>query len=295
MQSLATRGLIRDADLKWVYLGCIIPDLPWILNRVARVVTPEISPYDIRLYAIVQTSLFMCLLLSGALAGLAERPRRVFAILALGSLLHLLLDASQTKWGSGVHLFAPFSWEPLNFGLFWPENPVTHVMTVLGLAVFIYWWWRIPPAPLDLVLPSVRRLALIGLALLAYVGLPLVLLSEPEAIDNHSVRTLRQTEDRPGRPVAFDRNTYRTGDGGYLLTFAGERLRVEGVTPDRAGTVSLRGRFLDPQTVQILELHQHWPLARDLAGTTGLALVLLYWVRVLLPHAWRRVRHRAKS
>jgi hypothetical protein len=38
VQGVATRALLRDADLKWVYIGCIIPDIPWILQRFVRAV-----------------------------------------------------------------------------------------------------------------------------------------------------------------------------------------------------------------------------------------------------------------
>ena len=66
VQSLATRALIRDSDLKWIYLGCIVPDLPWTLNRLVKTTVPSVDLYDLRLYVIVQASLFFCLLLSFA-------------------------------------------------------------------------------------------------------------------------------------------------------------------------------------------------------------------------------------
>ena len=47
--------------------------------------------------------------------------------------LHLVLDALQTKWGSGVHFFAPVSWTSTNWGLFWPESIVTYGLTTLGV------------------------------------------------------------------------------------------------------------------------------------------------------------------
>ena len=62
LQGLATRKLLRDADLKWIYLSCIIPDVPWIIQRLVRYVIPNIDLYDLRLYAIVQASFLFCLL-----------------------------------------------------------------------------------------------------------------------------------------------------------------------------------------------------------------------------------------
>ena len=83
VQGLATRAVIRGADFKWILLGCVLPDLPWILQRVIRVLAPEIgSPYDLRLYSIVQGSLVISLLLCGALALASAAPARVMAILS---------------------------------------------------------------------------------------------------------------------------------------------------------------------------------------------------------------------
>ena len=52
-----TRAVITKADLKWVYLSCVIPDMPWILQRTAHIFFPQVSPYDLRLYVIVQSTL----------------------------------------------------------------------------------------------------------------------------------------------------------------------------------------------------------------------------------------------
>ena len=97
LQAIVTRAVFRGADLKWVYLGVVIPDLPWILRRAEGVFLPNISAYDARLYATVQSTLVLSLVLCAALACFPIRWRAVFAILALGSLMHLLLDSLQEK------------------------------------------------------------------------------------------------------------------------------------------------------------------------------------------------------
>jgi hypothetical protein len=295
VQALATRAVIRDADLKWAFLGAVIPDAPWILRRVAAALVPGLSAYDMWLYAAVQSSLLFCLVLSGALAALSARPGRAFAILALGSLMHLLLDALQEKWANGVHLFAPVSWELLNFGLFWPDEMPTVLLTVLGLGCFAYAWRRAAPWARDPVVPGAGRLALAGVLILVYALLPLALRSGPEAADNHAVRTLREVAARPGRTLELDRAFYeRRGGAGVVITYAGEELAVQGPQQDRSGTVSIRGRFVDERTILVTEMHAHWPLARDLANYVGLALIAIYWVRCLRPRlaAAARLRRR---
>ena len=291
IQALVTRGILRGtgrggfgwSDLTWVYLGCLMPDFPWILRRAIEAMPLEVSPYDLRLYAIVQSSLFMTLALCLAFSCVSRRPGRVFAILALGSVMHLLLDALQTKWANGVHFLAPFSWELLNFGLFWPEGTPTLALTAFGGVIFITAWVRIRPAPLDLVWPRGPALGLGVLGLAFYLILPPVFFAGPLAADNHSLRALIETEARPGREAAFDRASF---DGTSIATLAGERLAVEGEKLGPPGTLSLRGVFLGRDRIAVHAAHRHWPLARDLFSYVGLSLVLLAWGRAAAT-SWR--------
>ena len=93
VQGIATRSWLTKAELKWIFIGCIIPDLPWILQRLIWICFPNIERYGLRLFAAIQSSLFFCLILSFALAAFAKRFWKVFIILFINSLLHLLLDA----------------------------------------------------------------------------------------------------------------------------------------------------------------------------------------------------------
>ena len=136
IQGLATRSIIKDADFKWIIIGCIIPDVPWILQRLVTIAF-NVNLYDLRLYSTVQSSFFFCILLSFLLATLARQYWKVFIILSINSFFHLILDSLQTKWANGVHLFAPFDWHFINFGLFWPENIITYILTGFG---FLYFW-----------------------------------------------------------------------------------------------------------------------------------------------------------
>ena len=276
-QGLVTRAVFRDADLKWICLGCVIPDLPWILQRAMMGLLP-VDPYDLRLYAIAQSSLALCLVACGAFAALSADPGRVLRILGLNSVLHLLLDACQAKWANGVHFLAPFSWRIDNFGLFWPESPLSVLLTVTGLGWLLFVWRR-PGVPIGLAFDRRGRLITAAGLMAAYFVLPVVLLSGPEAADNHSVRTLRDRENRTGRAVEFDRNRYvRREAGDVLETFAGEELTVTGEIPERSASISVQGRFVHEKTVEIVNLHTHWPRVRDLASYVGLALVALVWL-----------------
>lgn len=282
-QGSVTHGLLRTADVRWVALGCIIPDLPWVLNRVVRVVAPSVSLYDLRAYVIVQSSLLFGILLAVALASVAERSGRVFLILFLGVILHLALDAVQTKWASGVLLLAPLSWELFQFDLLWPEHPLSYVLTVGGL-LYVVWGWRRREAarvPLRFDLTGKRVLAA-GLVA-AYFLLPIVWLGGPEGADAHSLSTLRDESSRVGKYVEFDRNPYvRREDGAAVLrTFAQEEIALTGQISSTSGTLSVRGRFTARDTVQVVELHEHAPWIRDLASYLGLLFVGALWIATL--------------
>ena len=118
VQGVVTRLVFRDADSRWLLTGCILPDLPWIFQRAAVAAVPSLDLIDLRLYCVGQATLAGGLLLAGVLAALSRRPRVVFGVLGLNVILHLLLDACQRKWGGGVHLLAPLSWQDLRIGLF---------------------------------------------------------------------------------------------------------------------------------------------------------------------------------
>ncbi len=280
VQGIATRALIRDADLRWVLLGCLLPDFPWILQRLGQTFVPGLNPYDLRLYAIGQASLAACLLLSGALALSSSQPAKIFRLLALNAVFHLLLDACETKWANGVHLFAPLSWELLNFGLFWPESWLIFLLTIFGFAYGVRVGWHVLPPPTPTTpRPLWQRLCATCLVV-GYVLLPLAFCSGPYAMDNHSVKTLRESTLRTGRPVEFDRNLYlKQTAGDRLRTFAGEELRVIGTQSERSGLVSVRGTFVDSTTVHIDDIHAHWGITRDLASYLGIALLVGVWLR----------------
>ncbi|MEM7644507.1 MAG: hypothetical protein AAF366_18575 [Pseudomonadota bacterium] len=291
LHALATRGVIRDAPYGWIWLGCVLPDLPWIFQRVLRAVPLDLSPIDIRLHAIVQSSLLFCLIGPAAFALLAARPGRVFAILALGSALHLLLDATQTKWGNGVILAAPVDWQVTNFGLYWPEHGVTLALTGLGLAWFV--WAAVKPgAVIQARLPVRRRIGLaVPLAAIWLIG-PVAFWSAAERADAHFTGTLRAVETREARTIAFDRAgvTRDSGDA-RLRVWTGETFAVTGMAlPDGAETVSVQGRFATPDTVLITALHVHAKGWRDLMSYLGLALVGAWWLLAGL-NVWRG-RHR---
>jgi hypothetical protein len=282
LQGLVMQPAVRKADAIWVMTGCLIPDIPWILQRAARAILPGIDLYDLRLYALVQATLLFSLLLSSCLSAVSRTPVRTFAILAFGAALGLLLDALETKWANGVHLLAPFSWDLLNIGLFWPESPIVLAATGLGLAYGSWVVWstcRRTPQEARLLQLDPTRLGVVGMVLVIYMVAPMALRRYPQMADNHYVATLRDRAARAGSYVEFDRRpVVRTEQGVLLRTFAGEHLWLEGDPVKDSGLVSVRGEFVDENTVAVLQLYQHSPWSREAASYLALLILGLAWI-----------------
>lgn len=281
-QGAVTRLIVRNADPKWIYLGCVIPDVPWILQRIIWFVVPDIDPHILRSYLIVQASLFSCLVLSVAIALLSRQFGKTNLILGLNAFLHLLLDALQTKWASGVHFLAPFSWRMSNWDLFWPESWVTYVLTGFGL-VFMVWYRKESLQKGFLVQRNVKRIVGACILLATYFVLPLLFLQEPVEANNHYIETYSVSEDREGRYVEFDRARYlSTLEGDSLANWDSGQLAVEGIELQSAATVSVRGVYTDDNEVRAIEHHIHSDWFRDGASYLGLGLVFAVWVVALV-------------
>jgi hypothetical protein len=278
-QGLATRSL-RDVDLRWVYLGCVIPDLPWILQRTLLFAVPGMDPYALQAYTIVQASLFGCLLLCAAAALLSGSVWGTFAILGGNVVLHLGLDAVQTKWGAGVHFLAPFSWTPTNWSLFWPESIATYALTALGLA-YVAWHGR-PTLHqrLDLVRPSTYRLAGISVLLVGYFTIPFLLLQGPVQADASSLKTLSRSANRVGHRVALDRAQYVDAqDGPRLEHYQGRvEMQVEGLGIQPPATVSIRGVLAAENKIRVIDHHVHIGKLRNYPSYVGLAFIAVVWM-----------------
>ena len=280
-QGLATRTAAPQVDLRWIYLGCVIPDVPWILQRAAHVMIPGVDPYLLRSYVIIQASLLGCIVLSAAAALLAQAFWRTWAILGGNAVLHLGIDALQTKWGNGVHFLAPFSWDLTNWGLFWPESAVTYGLTVFGLGYILWYWQTSLSRTLDLVWTRPFRWAGLGGVLVVYFVLPFLLLQAPVEADTHYLETLQASGDRVGHAVAFDREQYLETQNSAFIEYYGGRVPIEPLEIEPPATVSLRGTFIEENKIRATAYHVHAGGLRDYASYLGLALIAFIWVVAL--------------
>jgi hypothetical protein len=285
-QGPTSHAIWRRLDPRWIYLGCLLPDVPWILRRAVVGFGLPVDVYDLRLYTMAQASLAGTLLLCAAVAVVTRAPRLVFAILGVNALLHLLLDATEIKWGNGVHLLAPFSWKMTSFNLVDGEGWPVLVLTLMGAALVI--WeiarWRRPAIGLDL---RPRRLSVAVALVIAYLLAPLAFLDAVQASDSYSVKTLREVADRAGRTVGLDRTSFlATTEGDFVEMWNGERVRVTGPVPGHDARVSLYGTFLEPDLLRVDRYAVHRG-GRDWPSYLALVLLSILWIRPWLPTTGR--------
>lgn len=272
-QGVATQALLRNVDPKWIYVGCIIPDFPWIVRRIILVVHPTINHHDITICAIIQASLLFCLLLSSAIALLTTHYLKTFTILGFNSFLHLFLDACETKWGNGVHFFAPFNWQLKNFGFFWPESILTYFLTISGLIYFVWYCRQTISTKLNIVWKLSGRFIVSLMILIGYFYGPFFILDAPEKADSHFIKTI--SSRNPGSYVEFDRAYYQKAPGGDLLRSDLTLFQVDGAVPNHSGTISVRANFANKGLINIIEYHEHNSRLRDISSLLGLTLVVV--------------------
>jgi hypothetical protein len=262
--------LNKGASPQWMLLGCMLPDVPWIMQRLLKL-APGIDPYELRLYSMNQASLFFCLFLAAALALTTSRPRQIFLLLSLNSLLHLLLDATQIKWANGVHLLVPFS---------------CYISTLAGLIFLAFSWRKITKTDLLLTRPTPGRLIMITCLLLCYGGGPLLFFQPAIQADNHFIRTLMNKDERIGKEIELDRARFSVGEKS-IRAFTTETFSLRGSLPETSGGLSVQGIFIDPVTIQASSYHQHSQL-RDKATAVGLLLIAALWLHSLIAGYLRR-------
>jgi len=137
------RYVFRDpkVDLRFLALGSLLPDL--IDKPLGTIFFPALFNSSSQL--IGHTLLFSMVLMSVVLLVTRRgRPRRRWMALAVGSLLHLLLDAMWTV--QETFLWPAFGWEfPPGIPEYWSgllerlfSNPWRIVQEVAGLAYLVY-------------------------------------------------------------------------------------------------------------------------------------------------------------
>lgn len=287
IQTLTNKAVFRPADVKWIGLGCLLPDLPWITQRLIHPLD-MVDSIDLRIYVIIQSTLLFSLILSAAISLQAKDSRRIFLLLGFNCLLHLLLDPTQTKWANGTHLLAPFSWQLISLNYYWPEQLPSLLLTLTGLIIFPIFAWQDRHREMVFILDRKRQTA--GFLLFAsYLLLPLLLFNGPLQANNHFSATLKN-KDRTGAYIEIDRRPYKAGVS-TIKADTGEQLQLRGNLPEQNAIISVQGNFTDNNTILISKYHVHSPM-RDIYSGIGISMLLASWLVALLSKRIRITRLR---
>lgn len=280
INGLITKSIVKKSDVLWIYLGCVIPDFPWIIRKIIEFSIPSINGYDLQSYVIVQATLFFSLILSLAFSLYSQDVKKTFIILGIGTLLHLLIDSLQTKWANGVHLLAPFSWDITNFGFFWPESIGTYLITFLGLAFFIF-YWKNNLISRPLLKFNWKRTIGTTTLMLAYFLLPLQFVDNVEQADNHFVSTLMNKDTRTDKYVEMDRKKviFKENTNSYWIeSFDNSLIELKNINELNHGKISIKGKFVTNNAIYVEDYQENWVLFRDGSSYVGLFLILISWL-----------------
>ncbi len=274
--------LLPSAAFIWVLLGCIIPDIPWIELHLLQSLH-IIDPYTLRYYCTAQASLLFCALLAGCIASFTQKSRIVFLILLGNSLLHLLLDSLQIKWGNGVNIIAPFDWHLFSAALIWTDTLATRIISIAGAFYLLMIWQKSSQETRrhhHLARPCGKKMVIAFCCIASWLVGPFLFFPAMEDADTYSLYTLQQKDQRTGKAIAFDRVPYDAKQK-TITIFSGEKLHVTGNLPQKSGRISIQGIFFDPYTVTSSNFHCHGNF-RDRASMVGLLLACLFCIQSLL-------------
>jgi hypothetical protein len=236
-----------------------------------------VDTFDLRLYTMGLASLAVTLLLAAAVAAVTRAPRRVLAVLGLNALFHLLLDATEVKFGNGVHLLAPLSWRMTSFDLIAGESLVYLALSIGGALLVA---WEIARehrtgAVFDL---HPRRLASAATLVAAYLVAPLPFLA-PSGLR----QLLGEDAARAGRAAGPGREPRphcvpRDSGGRARRTLDGRAGASHGLAADHDASVSLYGTFLETDVLRVDRFVEH-RRNRDWPSYLGLLLLALVFLR----------------
>ena len=274
------KAIRRNWDPRWIVLGLLLPDLPWILQRVALAVLPTLSPISIRAYVVVLSTPVFCTVLAAAIACCFEKGRTIFWILFSQSIIHLLLDAFQQKGGVGIPFLAPFSWHTYSFPAYSMNGWVTNLLTLSGLVILLLLLaGRIHFPKLNRLLIDKPLNLLLSLGLVAiYFSGPLLLHNGVMDANVHDLKLWKGDMPRVGETVHFDRARYVPGDPGTIQDdFNPVPIPIIGVDFPHKTKISTEAVFINEDTLWTATYVVHPKGLRFSYTIVGLLGILLFW------------------
>ena len=293
----------RTLDLRWLWLGAVLPDVFPRVAAQALYVVPgghEIRSVMLHVYLSFLHTPFSVALMIVALVAVARGRGMAAFGLAFGAVTHFVLDGMQRSYGGGSSLLYPFDVALYSWPVCWYENPGTYV-AVPALGAYLVWMLvrgrplrRDPPfrglsagvggvAGASLVLCFALPFAFFGTAVehnLRHAAFAL----DPAKFEGEAIEltAVAVTADDPDDPV----------DDDYLYVDAGPEpvpvlaALLPGVEP--GDHVSVRGTYLHGELQPDVFFVHDYPYKRAVSQVGAVFLALLWWPS--LRAQWRRSR-----
>lgn len=280
-----TRAVSSKVDPRWVALGLLIPDLPWIFQRLIHLVFPQAPAIDIRAYVVVMSTPIFCMLLSAGISLLVKNSALVFAILAVESLLHEFLDCFQEKGGVGVPLLGPINWTSFSWPAFPMDGWISNLLTLSGALVILLLLlgkWKYPTTIRPARTGWQWRAPVVILFLASYIIGPMAFKEAAIRGNVHDLAVWRGDLPRMGMQIHFDRANYvpgsKPGESGITDNFNEDPIRIIGIQEEQPSLISTIATFSDEETLIADDYVVHPPGRRFWYTITGLIGVGLIWL-----------------
>ena len=96
--------------------------------------------------------------------------------------------------------------------------------------------------------------------------------------NNHFVKTLCEYENRTGKLIELDRKKIKFEESSkryFIESIDKSYIKLVGIEETDAYKISIKGKFIDNNTIKVTELHEHIIWFRDGASYIGLIFILI--------------------
>lgn len=266
-----------------VCMGLMIPDLPWILQRVLLYVDGSFSALHIRSYCLALSTPALCLLLSWGISLLFRNPVRTLTVLFSQCLLHFFLDGLEQKGGIGILWFAPLNWASFSFEILSMDGVFVRGLSILGIVLGLILIFRRSNQNKDLF--RLNRVRMIGSSalLMIYLLVPLALMDTIIEKDVHHFRSWAMPSTREDNSISFDRAVLVPGCPTYIKNdLTPEPVVLKGFKSEEPGLIIGRGMFASENELILKDYTIIDRNERSVATFVGIVMVMAILARHLL-------------
>ncbi len=261
-------------DLRLLFLGALLPDLPWILNRALGKLT-ALDPISLFAYVIPFSTPLVVLLVAACVALFHQRPLTCFWILGTAGLLNIGLDFLQTRPADAPLLLYPFSFRQYSLQWF-SSGDIISYLAVGGSLVCIAFALRYSTQPTPFRL---KNLGIVVPLMFGICLLPLFTVEDLIAQNVYALGFASQPEKWEGKLVSLEDPVVEPNVV-EVSPSHGLRVQVMGDVQLQPGDgVTLRGYYRDGKIYPEM-IHRHRRGLRNLFSYTALLIFVAVWFDV---------------